>query len=248
MSETMSALWRVQELDLDIARDEEALAALDTGAEMRAQAEQLRADLAAARAERQELDKLYLDRDLELRTLDEKKKTDQARLFSGKVRNPRELSDLEKEVAMLTREADRLADMAYELLEKLNAQTGVVAQQQAALTAAEGELAGIQERYASAAGQLTQELESLRAAREEAAGKVPAALLRRYDLIRGRHDNVGVSRVINGACSGCHVAISGDQMRAVKSSAAPQTCETCGRLLYWGEVAAADEESPEQDG
>jgi hypothetical protein len=243
----MSALWRVQELDLDIARDEEALAALDTGAEMRAQAEQLRADLAAARAARQELDKLYLDRDLELRTLDEKKKTNQARLFSGKVRNPRELSDLEKEVAMLTREADRLADMVYELLEKLNAQTAVVAQQQAALTTAEGELAGIQERYASAAGQLTQELESLRAAREEAAGQVPAALLRRYDLIRGHHDNVGVSRVANGACSGCHVAISDDQMRAVKSSAAPQTCETCGRLLYWGEVAAADDDAPEQD-
>ncbi len=62
---------------------------------------------------------------------------------------------------------------------------------------------------------------------------MPPVLLDRYDKLRAHLGGTGAARLVDGRCTGCHLALSprdlDDARRAPED--AVLSCEACGRIL-----------------
>lgn len=141
-------------------------------------------------------------------------------LYSGVIHNPRELSQLAEELASLR---GRLATEEVEEMELLGS-----------LDEADRELAEALSEAAATRAELKQEEQHAEAAARRIAEQrtaIPAAHLRLYDRVSAYRPAPPVVEVRDAVCAGCRLPLSVSQMRALRMSADPLTCETCGRIL-----------------
>jgi uncharacterized protein len=242
MNAELSTLYQVQQLDIEIVRRRQALAALDTGAALEAEICALQAELADLAKKREAAENDNLDTELEMKSLQEKRDRFQKQLYSGAVSNPRQLSDLQNEVQMLEREIRKVEDRDLELMETLETLRGEIAAREARQRELQGQLVEVKAAYADAGARLKTELAALEASRAETAQGLTGSLLKRYDQIRVRSANLGLVKIIGKDCPGCHVSLPSDTLKALKSGRGLQSCESCGRILYREEAAAVSEE------
>ncbi len=232
VTETLNALYAVQQKDTLIQRAKKAQAALDNGAAAAAASAQAHAEAARLTSAAHTLQGELKDSELKLETLETKRKNYQQKLYQGSITNVRELANLEKEIEMMGRQRSDLDGRVLELMEE--SEEAREAQTLAEAKAAEAEehhkqvVAAFQARYAT----LAQELVGLTAERQVAAAQVedPSAL-KRYETLRAKLAGVGIAKIESGSCGGCHMTLSSTVIKTVKENAAIQTCENCGRML-----------------
>jgi len=154
------------------------------------------------------------------------------RLYSGQVRNPKELADLERDVQQLRRQRSQAEDALLESLvcadgaTEAHAAAGrklaqLMAEREAAVAALRAEQASLHGKQAAAKARQT----ATRAA-------LPAALLATYDTLRPRKGGRAVAALDGDTCSACQVAASPGRLAAVRDGEALVYCENCGRLLW----------------
>ena len=158
----------------------------------------------------------------------------ETRLYGGSVRNPKELEDLQRDVAQLRRHLSQVEDNLLEAL--ICSETAIQAQaKQAALleqlTAEFGrKQAVLRAEHAQIKAKMPPELARQTAARQA----VPTALLATYDSLRLRRRGRVVVRLDGEECSACLVAASPFSLEAARFGDELVYCSNCGRLL-WGE-------------
>ncbi len=241
MSEELAILFQVQEADTELARLGQALAGLDSGAQLESEVAAAEAELAGLREQEHAAERESLDRELELRTLEEKRKRFHDQLYSGAVRNPRQLSDLQEEVEMLSREIRKVEDRVLELMEMLEERRAQIHAREAELKELRERLEAVRGKYETTGGRLRQEIAELEARRGGLASQVSANLLRRYEDIRSRQGNLGVVKVTGNTCPGCRITFPSEVLKALRAGRPNLSCESCRRLLFW-EVQAAVED------
>lgn len=241
MSEQLALLCQVQEADLEIARLKAALSGLDTGEALRGEIAGLEEELAALRRQVEALEVDHLDRTLELDTLTEKKSRFETQLYSGRVSNPRQLTDLQEEVSMLKREGDRVETRVIELMLELEQQRETLAAREAELAETQARLQETEGKFQKTSKRLQSEAAELGEKRKKLAAQVNGQLLKRYESIRASKGNLGLARVTEQTCPGCRVAIPSERLKAIKAGRLGETCDNCGRLLAWGGVIAPSE-------
>ena len=143
------------------------------------------------------------------------------------------LEELVKENLTLRERADRLAEQVLTLMEEGEARRAEEQIQAEGAGERERRLAAVVEEYESGSVRLRRELEELSARRRALVERLERELVRRYDRLRARHNNLAVVRLREGVCPACHVAVPSDQLKALRSALRPQNCESCGRLLVW---------------
>jgi predicted nucleic acid-binding Zn-ribbon protein len=156
----------------------------------------------------------------------------EASLYSGTVKNPKELQDLQNESASLKRyletleerqleamleeeETDEVYQGALQELEKVKAR---LADQNVMLTTEEDEL--------------NKELERLESERQAAIDPLDDSLLTAYDDLRQQRRGVAVAQVSEGACSACGATLTPSQNQSARSATQIYNCPTCGRILF----------------
>ncbi|HEV2176898.1 MAG TPA: C4-type zinc ribbon domain-containing protein [Terriglobia bacterium] len=82
-------------------------------------------------------------------------------------------------------------------------------------------------------------MEERRRALAASLGESVLALYEKTRKARG----FAVAEVREGSCSGCHVRLRPQAYNEVRQSNSLHTCETCGRILYYVEPAAASEDT-----
>ena len=75
------------------------------------------------------------------------------------------------------------------------------------------------------------ELDKLKKTAEQAAAKVDAALLKKYNRIK-QNKAMPVSLLSGGRCMGCNMELPSRDLAKIKKSGAVVECENCGRILY----------------
>ena len=157
-----------------------------------------------------------------------------AALYGGKVRNPKELQDLQHEAEALKRYRNVLDDR---LLEAMIAQDDA----EARFTAASNELDTARLHFSEQSTTLTQEktgltneLARLESEREAASRSILAADLNMYEQLRKQKRGVAVATVADKSCAACGSTLSAAQLHAAKSPNQLTRCEACGRILYGG--------------
>ncbi len=176
-----------------------------------------------------------------LRTVEEEVKAVQFKLeqtestlYGGKVRNPKELQDLQKENAALKRQINTMEDhqleemLAVEEAEKANRQAIVFFEDVQKKDAAQKK--GLVELKASQ----VKEIERLESERLATSSAVSPEDLQVYEQIRKQKRGVAVAKVSENACSACGSTLTPSQVQAASSPSQLSRCSFCGRILYTG--------------
>jgi len=234
MSEQLKALYALQQVDSRLEEVRRESAALDSG-------EKLRAQIAAAEVQNKKLqDELrkaeadLQDAELKLKSLEQKKAAYEKKLYGGGG-SPKELSGIEKEIEILSRQRAQLDEQILGLYELVDQRKAALSEFEGRLAAAAQRLEKITANYTSESARLKEEIAKLEDERSRAAAGIQAALLRRYDSIRARSGGIGIAKVSDGKCGGCHIGLTSFLLRKLKEDAEMISCENCGRFLLAGD-------------
>ena len=156
----------------------------------------------------------------------------EASLYGGKGHSPKELQDLQNDVAALKRHKATLDDSQLDAMLAAE-EAGNVSQ------AAQQELLLAKQNSMQQNGNLHDEqnilrkgLEKLFAEREAITSSVPADALKLYDQLRIQRRGIAVATISDGSCSACGSGLSPAQRQASRSSSQIGLCPSCGRILY----------------
>ncbi len=227
-------LYRLQQLDSQIdgihARLKEVEIALADETELsqsRAKTNQITADLQQAR---QNL------RNAEFETQQQHIKIEQteATLYGGKVRIPKELKDLENEVAALKRHLSVLEDRQLESMEAEEEASKCLGEASAELETVQAShnrrLAGLNQEKEK----LEKDLKRLEDERRVSASTIPAEDLSVYEALRQKRRGIAVAKVADKACAACGSTLNAMLLNAAHSPNQLNMCDHCGRILYLG--------------
>ncbi|MBK7897683.1 MAG: hypothetical protein IPJ90_22945 [Anaerolineaceae bacterium] len=226
----MHQLFQLQKLDTEIDEKKKRL-----GDVLKAQKEPqsllaARQRDEAARAELQKWQAKHQDLTLEVGGLSSKAKNSENKLYSGKVTNPKELSDLQQEIEALGRRKAVLEDAVLETLVTIeNAQTEKTAAAEALATA----VASWEKQSAhlkAEQNELALSLHKLMQTRKTKASAFDAATLQEYDQLRKQKHGTAVAGLRVNMCLGCRTTVSANKVREV-SEGRKVYCGGCGRLL-----------------
>jgi hypothetical protein len=223
-------LYRLQGLDSEGDKKRQRLVEVEAALNESKELQQARQ--AVERAEKQVRKWAVKQRDLELevQSLVDKASRDEQRLYSGVIRNPKELEDLQAEVTALKRRRQQLEENLLEMmLEREDAETTQAQAQshldevQADWTARQADLIGERE-------ELQGELAEIEQARKTLLPSIDAGDLRTYEALRRRKGGVAVALLRDNTCGACGVGISPSlewQLRQGKLT----PCSNCERIL-----------------
>jgi uncharacterized protein len=158
---------------------------------------------------------------------------DQQRLDSGAVTSPRDLENLQHEIASLARRQSDLEDVVLDVMERRESAQNRIAELSQRLGSLEEKAAEAESRRAAAAEGIDTETASLTKERSVVAGSVPADLLAFYEKLRGQSGGVGAARLHQRRCEGCRLELGVTELNEIRA-AAPDTivrCENCLRIL-----------------
>jgi len=156
------------------------------------------------------------------------------RLYGGKVRNPKELQDLQNEAAALKRYLEVLEERQ---LEAMLAVEEAEEAQQRAQHQLDQTMADAHTLHASLKGersQLERTVARLSGEREATAHTISADDLTLYDVLRQKRRGVAVALVAQKSCSACGATLNSALLQAARSPSQISYCDTCGRILYSG--------------
>jgi hypothetical protein len=154
-------------------------------------------------------------------------------LRAGEVASFRDQEAIATEMGLLGRRRGELDDeqlVVMEAIEELEVELNRLAGERAVLA---GEIASLRAALGSAEAAVDTELATIAIRRADLAAEVPTELLDEYERLRVRLDGVGVARLVNASCSGCHLALSASELDHSRHAPADEVvhCAQCGRIL-----------------
>jgi hypothetical protein len=158
----------------------------------------------------------------------------EASLYGGSVHNPKELQDLQLDVASLKKHLGTLEERELEAM--IHAE-----ETEKGLHSATDKLAAVQSRLkdqhsglAKENDTLNRDLERLEAERTAITRSLTEGLLKTYDGLRLQKRGMAVTILSDNACSACGTTFTASQEQSIHSAAQLYYCPTCGRIVYSG--------------
>jgi predicted nucleic acid-binding Zn-ribbon protein len=232
MSSRAAALYALQEIDLEMDAGRHRLAEIQAALGESPAVRQARAEVAAAQAGLHHWQTRQRDLELEVASLAGKLAETEALLYSGRIRNPKELSDLQAELAALGRYRQAREDELLEAMLNVEEQMAALAAARRRLAEVEATTATDQANLRAEAAQIEARLKTLADERELRLMGISAADLAVYEALRERKRGQAVARIEDGACSACGDALPSSRLQQARQSEALVTCANCDRILY----------------
>lgn len=227
-------LFRLQQVDTQIDRLQARLSEIQAILQDHSVEEQAAAEHASAQAELNQKLKVLKRAEEEVRSQRLKIEQTEATLYGGKVRNPKELQDLQNEIAALKRYLSVLEDRQLEAM--FEAETSEEEEKGAA-----GRLEIVKkatvEKHANLEAEkagLINEIEHAGTERQATISSIPTEDLNLYEQLRRQRKGLAVAQVSDRYCSACGSTLSATLLHAARSSTQLTRCEVCGRILYSG--------------
>lgn len=237
MEEVLRALYRLQQIDLELDELNDGGGDLPTDVEqLRKRVDELSKAMAAEEEKLRELRDSRAGSNNSIEELRERVKMLNERLRT--VRNNKEyeattndIAAAEEELQTMERSMTTVNTQEAMLIRDIE---GINRQREEALK----ELDEKTETLTTIRATHADEISNLHSAREEAASQISEDLIKRYNYIRTAHEDA-VVKVRKGACSGCYRAIPPQTLVEMRRSEQIFTCEHCGRIIVDEEIAAS---------
>jgi len=224
-------LHRLQTVDLAIAQCRNRLAEIDALLGKDETVVRARKQLETAENALKPWQIRSRDLDLEIKGIVQKIQATDQHLYSGKVSNPKELADMQDEIASLKRRQTQLEDSLLEAMLQTEEGQTVVAEAQQGLRKAEAAWAGSQTDLIDEKARLEAQLVVFEDKRKEAAGPVDPANLKKYEAMRQKRRGQAVALLQGDSCTLCGVEQTSMTAQQVRQGHQIMLCESCGRIL-----------------
>jgi len=194
---------------------------------------EVEAQLADARARRDEVAGRQAALEAEIETSDRRITEVEKRLYGGTVSASRELTAMSEEVDHLKARRSGFEDRVLEVMEEREPVDAEVAQLEMDRVALDEEKAAAEAAVAVAVAEVDAEIEVVAAERTTLAEGVPADLDATYEKLRGKLGGVGAAKLNGANCSGCHLTLPATELDRVRHAGPDEVvfCDQCGRIL-----------------
>ena len=223
-------LYQIQEIDLELESNEQALNQIasqlgESQAVLRAQAE-----LTLEHQRLEELKREQHSAEWEVDALITKLTTAEEKLYSGSIKNPKELTNLQHEIDSLKTTRNRLEDKALEIIDQVELAETSVASLSSKLNQLEAEWHRQQQQLSSRMEQLKTILSDLEHKRQLLLAKIDPQTVEFYDKLK-KQKRIAVAKVEQGICLGCRISLPITDLQQARSDNLVQ-CSSCGRILF----------------
>lgn len=227
----LQSLFRLQELDLQIeahnALLQEIAAALgETG------------DMVTAQSQVNSLREMLHDQEQRMRELEwdvdtiSRQVTDEeSKMYGGKVKNPKELQDLQKDVGQRQERRRKIEERELEIMADVD-------QTQAELQRAQEELRNLrslwdenQRNLAERQSATTGALDAFRIKRAQLTASITPSSISAYEKLRREKRGRAVSKVERSTCLACRITLPMGLIGRIRGRDFAY-CPSCGRILY----------------
>ncbi len=225
------ALYRVQLLELEIIDHTKRIKTINQLIEDDESLREVEANYEAAKTERDEAAKRANDMELEIAALVDKRQASESMLYSGEVRNPKELQDLQMELESLTRRRDVLDDELRRIVDERDGFQQALQECEASLEEARASRAAETEELLQEKAALTTTINEQLSKRKTQVKKIPADIFQAYNRMRAKNANRPVSVLKDDACTVCGIEQNSMAITAINRSDDIVNCQSCGRIL-----------------
>ncbi|MFJ4470770.1 zinc ribbon domain-containing protein [Streptomyces sp. NPDC089424] len=194
---------------------------------------QLRDLLVAAQTEESDCGREQTKAEQDVDQVRQRAVRDQQRLDSGSVTSPKDLENLQREIASLAKRQGDLEDVVLEVMERRESAQERVAELTERVGSVQGKIDDATARRDAAFEEIDGEVASATKEREVVSGSVPADLLGLYDKLRAQQGGIGAAKLYQRTCQGCRQELAITELSEIRK-AAPDTvvrCENCRRIL-----------------
>jgi predicted nucleic acid-binding Zn-ribbon protein len=188
---------------------------------------------AAQEAERTAVQRRSARQDLELAdaTVDDKIIQAEKRLYSGLVKNPKELLDLQNDISSLKRQKAALDDQLLDAMLALEEAEDTLTRHVAACDQIEAAWKTSQSDLNAERTQLETELAQQSKEQVAARAQLDQTDLVLYDQLRRRKGGVAVVEINGNTCSGCGVRVTAAVLQQLGHADQFTRCGNCERIL-----------------
>lgn len=224
-------LYQVQELELAIIEQAKRMKAINTQLQDNEEVQSLQAQFAAAQTALELVAKRVREMEQQIEAVAAKRQTAEARLYSGDVRNPKELQDMEMEINVLARRRADLDDQLLLLMMEREEAHQTSSQREAALKNARRQQETAHQSLRKEKTLLTGKTEQLMSERRNALKQISPDILKTYSSLRTAKANRPVSVLKGKACGLCGIEQNRAVIAAVSRGDQLTQCHHCGRIL-----------------
>jgi predicted nucleic acid-binding Zn-ribbon protein len=226
-------LFRLQHVDSELDEVRKRLADVERRLADNTVVQEAQAALDAAEQATENMSKELRQSEGEVKDQQQKTKENQDALYGGKVRNPKELQELQMEAEALARHVSSLEDAELEKMMALEAL-------QTALKQAQENMEVVKAQRSAELRALGGEQETLRAEevrlsseRETTLSGIDKDALATYENLRSK-GGLAVAKVNDKTCSACGAELSASLAQSARSPSELVRCASCRRILYAG--------------
>jgi hypothetical protein len=223
-------LYQLQEVDLEIEAEEQALNGMLSQLGDDSPLTQVRNKLAAAERQLEELKRRQHEVEWEIDDLVSKITALEEELYSGRIKNPKELASLQHEVEILKEKRSQLENKALEVMEQVETAGASLASDRRQLEAQEAEWQRRQQQLSTEIESVKGKLAELKEKREQCLAGISPQVVEVYERLR-KHKGQAVVKVERGICRGCRISLPFGELQQARSGNLVQ-CSSCGRILF----------------
>lgn len=227
------SLHRLQQLDSELDAARKRGKEIDTLLKGTPALQHARSEFARAEAEWKSASGALSDIEADVQSIDTKVQAEEQRLYAGAIRSPKEMLDVEHELAALKRRRSGMDDDLMAAMERTEQAKTDLASCKAALDHAERNFnddnVHLREEWNQMAVSVRAKLEQ----RQALSAALPKSDLDLYTSLRAKKTNgIAVAMLKGGACNQCGTVASSQQVQQARTGSTPALCSNCGRILY----------------
>ena len=223
-------LYQLQEVELEIESDEQALAQIASQLGESQAVVRTRTKLELKQQQLEELGRQQHSAEWEIEDLVNKLATAEEKLYSGRIKDPKELTNLQHEVDGLRIRRNQLEDKALEIMDQVELSTASVAALSNELKTLEAEWHSQQQRLSANMEQLKTTLSDLKHKRQLLSANIDPQAIELYQELKKQRGRA-VAKVEQGICRGCRILLPTTELQRARGDSLVQ-CSSCGRILF----------------
>jgi uncharacterized protein len=225
-----SALLSLQQIDDRLATLTSEIATVEASLRGDPELDRLHKAEAAAQEEHRTLGTSARLAELEAASLQSRIRDLDRRLYGGTVRNPAELMEMQRELEAMRGKLSTAEDDALERMEQVDQSLATLQGASALVAARESQRSESMEPLRARLATLTAEKDVLSVERDAVRADADPNDLSLYARIAA-HRRPAVTGLTGEFCAGCHMPVSNEERRAVRTGTGLTQCANCDRIL-----------------
>jgi len=223
-------LHQLQQVDLELESNDKAQSNIVSQLGDSQEVATIRSKIDTAQQRLEELQRQQHSLEWEIDDLSAKLTATEQKLYGGRITNPKELANLQREATELRERRNHLEDKDLEIMDRVELATTTASSLGADLKKLETEWQSQQKQLSADLENLKTAHSDLTARRQLLSAEIEPRVIEVYRRLR-KQKGTAIARVEQGTCRGCQIALPTTELQQARSGSLVH-CSSCGRILF----------------